>query len=151
MRCDRRSGNGDDSNDDDGDDDDDGRGRDVAQVCGHRLPKTDGNDDNGDDDAGDDDGGGDGDACENESERNQQMLVFNSNDRSHSTVCQLQKPLLVNSFQKILAHFHSSVEIGLRDAFLRTYENMKAFWMRVRTRAWDYRVRRWLGRAGARF
>ena len=53
VRCDRRTGNGDDNNDDDGDGDDDGRGRDVAQVCGHRLPKTDGNDDNDDDDVGD--------------------------------------------------------------------------------------------------
>ena len=48
------------SHDDDCDGDDDGRGRDVAQVCGHRLPKTDGNDDNADDDFCDndvDDGG----------------------------------------------------------------------------------------------
>ena len=37
-------------------------------MCGHRLPKTDGNDDNDDDNVGDDDGDGDGDAFDDENE-----------------------------------------------------------------------------------
>ena len=37
-------------------------------MCGHRLPKTGGNDDNDDDNVGDDDGDSDGDACDDENE-----------------------------------------------------------------------------------
>ena len=37
-------------------------------MCGHRLPKTDGNDDNADDNVGDGDVDDDGDACDDENE-----------------------------------------------------------------------------------
>ena len=69
----------------DDDSNDDGHGRDVAQVCGHRLPKTGGNDDNDDDNVGDDDGDDGGDACHDENKDNLLSRMYSRTD--HLRLC----------------------------------------------------------------